>query len=322
MNLSKSLSRFSLIVCVLMGISVARAQTDESLVIKPWPEGRIFEGRASAMLFDQANVDSDPGGMSLVQVESSSRVRLSTKYPVGPSIGYDYLLLSMSGDHQPIPDQLTDISIGVGTPFTKLGDWFLMAGEGVGYAGDNAFGNDEAWYGKAWIGAGRELSKTSQILVLVDYDGNRNIYPDLPMPGVVYHKTLNDKLDITLGPIMGATWKPIDRVTIDVAYIIPSRLNVLAKYEPNDQWTIFAQYVDKRYAFHVDELPDHRRLFFEQKRVEAGVTFAPVKWASLTLAGGYAFDQNFDSGWDIRDLDTVADVGDAAYVRFGLEVRY
>jgi hypothetical protein len=298
------------------------AQSDERLVLQPWEEREIFGGGGSVMVFNENHMDGNSGGMHLTQVESSSRVRFTTKYPVSPALGYDYTLLSMSGRHEPVPAQLTDVSLGFGSPFMETNGWFFMAGAGFGYAGDTAFGDGKSWYGMGWLATGRELDKTSQILILVDYNGNRRWFPDVPIPGIIFHKTVNDRFEFTLGPIMEAIWKPTDKLTLDVRYDVPDSVDALVKYDLNRAWNFYAHFENRRYAFHDEELPADRRLFFLQDRVEGGIHFSPKKWCTLTAAIGYAFDQEFRTGWDERTLHHVADISDAGYLRFGIELNF
>jgi hypothetical protein len=43
---------------------------------------------------------------------------------------------------------------------------------------------------------------------------------------------------------------------------------------------------------------------------------------SLLVAGGYAFGQEFSTGFDFRDTDKVAEPSDEPYVRMGFEARF
>jgi len=52
------------------------------------------------------------------------------------------------------------------------------------------------------------------------------------------------------------------------------------------------------------------------------VRWTPQEWASLIVAGGYAFSQEFNVGWDLREPDRIAKPSDEPYVRVGLEVRF
>jgi len=43
---------------------------------------------------------------------------------------------------------------------------------------------------------------------------------------------------------------------------------------------------------------------------------------AVTAAAGYAWGQEFSTGFDSRKSDEVADVSDEPYVRFGVEVKF
>jgi hypothetical protein len=63
-------------------------------------------------------------------------------------------------------------------------------------------------------------------------------------------------------------------------------------------------------------------LLFQQRRAEGGVIWRPNDEIALTVAAGYAFDQEFNIGWDTRNQDRVAKPSDEPYLRVGFEVRF
>ena len=76
-------------------------------------------------------------------------------------------------------------------------------------------------------------------------------------------------------------------------------------------------------TFFVDGLPEnYDRLFFQQRRAEVGVRWEPRKDFNFSLAVGYAFGQEFSTGFDFRQTDEFTDVSDEPYVRVGFDIRF
>ena len=54
---------------------------------------------------------------------------------------------------------------------------------GGGFAGDNAFTDGSAFYGLANVTAIHSLGDDRGYMLILDYNGNRSIFPDIPRPG-------------------------------------------------------------------------------------------------------------------------------------------
>jgi hypothetical protein len=63
-------------------------------------------------------------------------------------------------------------------------------------------------------------------------------------------------------------------------------------------------------------------VFFEQKRAELGLRWSPVDHVSVVLAGGFAFSQQFRTGWDLRSTERLSEPDDTGYARFAFEMRF
>ena len=232
------------------------------------------------------------------------------------------MYLDINTDDPGIPTRLADQSIGFGTPIGVSGDWFFGIAGGLGYAGNTPFNDSSAWYGKGTFIAGRELGEDSSLIFALDYNGNRTVYPDIPVPAVAYTKRIHPTLLAVAGfPFSSIRWEPVEKLTIEIMYSIPDSFDARIGYDITDAWRVFASYEGRREAFTITDYDDHDRLFFEQRRVEAGVRWQPARYVALVAAGGYAFNQEFSQGWDMRDTEEVADVSDEAYVRVGIEYR-
>ena len=58
------------------------------------------------------------------------------------------------------------------------------------------------------------------------------------------------------------------------------------------------------------------------ERVESGLSWKLGEHAKIVLAGGYAMDQEFNTGWDSRDVDRVTAIEDTSYYRLGIDLKF
>jgi len=123
-------------------------------------------------------------------------------------------------------------------------------------------------------------------------------------------------------PVSSATWKPVEHLTIHGDYRLLTDLDADVGYEFIKHWTVFGGFESRRAAFHVADLPDHRRLLFLQRRIELGVRFQPIEQVTFTLAGGYGFSGEFYSGWDFQKTHRVTGFSDEPFARAGVELTF
>ena len=127
-------------------------------------------------------------------------------------------------------------------------------------------------------------------------------------------------------PTAGVEWRPTDRFQLNLNYILPLNFDFRATYQLiGDQENgagVYASLSRSVSAFHWNAFSDgDDRIFFRQVRLEGGVNYRLNDRLQLVLSGGYAFDQEFTFGFDTRDTETLADIGDTPYVRAQLELR-
>jgi hypothetical protein len=218
------------------------------------------------------------------------------------------------------------MSVGVATPIGKYEDWIFGLSAAVGYAGDSFFGDGDAWYGKATLGAIKQLDEHSAISVFLDYDRNRSWVPDIPLPGIAYTRIVSDELELALGlPVSSVKWTPkaVPNLNVELNFYLPDDADVRIGYRVIDHLTVFGRLQSVNQAFFLDGLPsNHDRLLFQQRRAEAGVRWEPHEGWQLEAAIGYGWNGEFTVGFDQRDSKTFVDVSDEPYVRAGLEIRF
>jgi hypothetical protein len=301
------------------------AQTGSTLMLKPWEPDKFAEAQASGIFLNNGHTDNNDADFQLSMYESYGRVRLFPGKEASPRFGYDFLKLDIDSNDAGLPDHLYDQSVSAGVFVWQHSGWVAGLTLGVGYAGNTPFGDGNAWYYLASIGLGKEIDKAheSVLAFVLDYDGNRTLYRDVPLPGIIYTYRLDPTIRLTLGaPVTGVLWTPTDKLTIDATYTLTDRFDASVTYDVTKQFAIFGRFDTRQEAFWLESIGDKDRLFFQQRRVEAGVKISPIEQFSIVAAGGYAFGQEFSAGWDTFNSTRVADVSDELYFRVGVELQF
>ncbi len=315
-----------LILCGAFFTARAGAQTGAELLIRPFAEGENTELNTSAT-FQGEGEDEFSGDFQLNVYEVSARAREVREKSI-PRIGYELTYLDIDSDlgviSSGLPERLVDQSIAMGVAVPEAYGFRGGLTVGVGYAGDGPFGDANAWYGKATLALGKKLDEATDLGVFLDYDGNRSFLPDVPLPGFAYRKRLEPRLILVLGaPLNSLEWTPNDKWKFEVFWTLIDSFDARVTYTVAPTFNVYANLDNRNHAFHMDELESSNdRLLFEETRAEVGVQWEPRKDARVILAGGYAFGQEFSTGWDFRDTDGITDVSDEPYVRAGLEMRF
>lgn len=298
------------------------AQTGPELLLKPWPTGQRVQAQGEFALLNSGSTrNSDDFQLSFY--DTSGRVRLLPGQRADPRLGWNYTDLNTSGDSA-LPSHLIDTSVGFGIGVADWSGWLAGITLGIGYAGAGAFDDGNAWYGMGDFAVGHTIDKTSAIGFVLDYNGNRTFCPDVPLPGFLYTRKLYPQLILGLGfPFTSIEYHPTDQLTITGKLDIPDDFEANIDYEVIKSVGIFAGYTRRLLAFHWDQLDRGQdRVIYYGRRAELGVRWTPVDQASLIVAGGYAFSQEFNVGFDTRDQDRIAKPSDEPYVRAAFELRF
>ena len=301
--------------------SSASAQTGPSLVVAPWTGSSPLEFSGGSAVF---STDADtPGGrgVDLGSFRGQGRFRPDLEDEKKLTVGFEFNRINISSLDPVLPERLTlgALALGVGLgEFEALGwDWQWGVTGGAGVASSDAFGDEDGYFGLGSVFAVTRPDPRSLLLVAVDYDGNRTIFPDLPLPAVSYTRFFGEDLSATVGfPFASVRWTP-GRWDLS-AGIFAIQARARAAYELSEQLTVFAQFGSRTEAFHVDGAPDNRRLFYSVESVSLGADLDLVENLSLTGSVGFAFNHEFESGFDARDLDTVRELDPGVF--FGLSV--
>lgn len=321
-RITQAITLTALTATVLLYTAHASAQVGTALVGVPWKPGEVVESSTYGIALD-TDVQDTTNDIELQRVVTLGRFRTDVDDPRTFGIGWAYDHTRLKTDDPALPERLVNSAVAVGARIAEVDGWKLGAAAGVGFAGDKPFGDEDGFYGMAGVFARKELDERSAVTVFLDYDGNRGIFPDIPLPAIQYSRYESQSLRYSIGaPFSSLYYAPDDRWSFDLLYIIPLGARATVQYNISDRWNAFATYNNSTVGYHLDGDEDHRRLFFEQSRLEAGAKFTQSPGVTWTIAGGWAFAQEFSRGYDLRDTDTVRELDDAAYVRVGLNFSF
>lgn len=313
----------------LFGGASAIAQSGPVLMLAPWQPDQIAEMRAEGF-YTPTEADVTGADVDLSIFDAQGRVRLDPNSSYNPTLGFSFTQFNLGTSDAALPDRLVDLSIGFGGSFggvdlgeTLGGEWQLGYTIGLGYAGTSPFNDGHAWYGKATLYGVKPIDKDTRWIVALDYDGHRSFLPDVPLPAVTYFGRLSETVTYGLGfPYSTLRWTPDDVWTFEVKSALFLSLTGKVSYKVNDRLSLFAAYQKRTDVFVTSGLPDNRRLLFSQERAELGLRYELNGQADLIVAGGYAFGQEFDVGYDSRDPAGLRDLDDSGYIRAAIELRF
>ncbi len=321
-----SIKQYLLSLCVLVAVSPALAQNAATALFRPLPEDRAYD--FSANYWGQSKGESEQTNRDtrLSSYQATGRFLLDPADRQSPTAAVSWNQLNTHSSDPALPDDLVDVSVAGSITRSLDDDWLLSVTAGGGFAGDNAFTDGSAFYGLANITAIRSLGEDRGYMLILDYNGNRSVLPDIPLPGFVYFDRLNDEVAYSIGLPGSITWTPDSATTLN-AVVTPGGVSGSIEHEMDDRLTLFGRFDNSVRSFHIDTDAGNRRLFFKQNRVEGGLAWAGVQGDSFPgiefqVAVGYAFDQEFSRGWDTRDDDTVRDISDEPYVRVGMTMGF
>jgi hypothetical protein len=316
----------------LAASNLALAQTGPDLLLTSFEDGKFTKGSANYIYVFDGETDNDDAdaqlsiysanGMAKLDLDSLARgLDLNRAQPRG---GFEYTMIHVDSDDNAIPEQMTDASIGIGLGIGKGERWVAGLSVALGHASTNTFGDGNGWYGKADIAVGYTIDEKQSIGFILDYDGNRTFYPDIPLPGFVYKRTLNDQTKISVGfPYTDLEYKPDDRWTVALRYVIPDSGEATVEFKAAEALRIYASYSSMSEAFHWNELSnDNDRVLFFQSRVELGLRGTYNDSFSFIVAGGYAFGQQFEVGYDSTDTDLLAELSDEPFARVAFQLDF
>jgi len=309
-------------VCVVALALPAAAEVSSALVLVPWRPQTTLQTQFSVVAGYDGSTSTTGADIDLTRYFNAGRARGAAE-PDALSVGWVVSLLDIDTADPALPQRLAEQAVAVGFTLGQWEDWRIAGTAGLGYAGNTPYNDGDAWYALASVAGQTRLDNGATLSVALDYNGNRSIFPDIPLPGFAYSDAYNDQLRYTLGfPVNRVTWTPDDKWTLSATWLVPFAFTADIDYALTADVQLFARYFSERGGYWVQDTDENRRLFFEQDRVETGARWQAWDHVQLIGAAGYAFDQSFESGFDVRDTTTVRDISDEPYVRLALRLEF
>jgi hypothetical protein len=311
-----------LFAALLLAAAFASAETRSGLVLLPMPENRAVEIDLEINQYLESKTDRG-FDYDMRFFATKGRVRLDGAAGRGsPLLGWELLYIDTATADPRVPGKLMETSVAVGG-FYKAGDWILQGTLGAGFAGDKPV-SGRGWFGLASASGTKFFDRTSFLTVGLDFDGNRPIFPDIPLPVLLWTKIWNKQLRTSIGfPFLGIAWTPADWIEFNFRGIPGVFQTGDIVIHAGARWDLFARYRAANFRFYIDEYPnDNDRLFYGEQRVELGVTWKPDEQLELTLVAGWAFEREFSTGFDSRDTDTLVRIDKGAVFGFSFRFRF
>ncbi len=318
------------VVALGLASTPALAQTGAPLILQPWSgvgerEAAVELDVAGGTYFGDADIDGTDEELGLIQWGGEGRFKLTDRPGAGPAIGFEALHLRLDTDDPALPERLADYSAAVSWGHELNDRWQLGIVAGGGYAGTRPFADGDSVYFLGDLIAAYQIDDRSSLTLNLNYNGNRNIFPDVPLPGISYARRSDiDGLRYIVGfPYSNIVYEPDDRWTFEVGYTLPFSFRARATYQLAETLSFFGEFDSFTRGFWIEDDPGNNdRIFFTQRRIEGGLRYEAATGVDLVAAAGYAFGQEFESGWDVRDTDGVRDIDPAPYVRLGVSLAF
>jgi hypothetical protein len=299
------------------------AQTGLELLMRPMVnKDEVVEGRAAALWFDQGHTDNDGQDFQLSLYKASGRIHEQRENFV-PRFGFNLLELKLDTTDPALPQQLVDVSAAVALGIEDLNGWSVGFSLGAGYAGTEPFNDSDAWYPQAVMLLAHDLKPKTKIVMFLDYNGNHVGFRDVPIPGAAYVNETDPNLTYVVGaPFSALVWKPTPKVEVNAVLHLVNQFDAEINYEVIKHLVLYGGMESQQDAFHVEGQRKEDRLFFRDRRVEAGSRWKPFRDTTFSAGIGYGWGGRFTSGWGILNDDHVADFSAEPYVRVGFETRF
>ncbi len=304
--------------------SNAQATTGQMLVTKPFNNKTV---EFSSTLYAQSETKTTANAdVDLIQNDTTARFLLNPNSDNALTLGFESHHIQIDTNSGLLPRQLNNQSVAMGYDIgqSKIGalkDWTFKSLIGIGFSGNKAYNDSDAIYFKGDLIGTKNIDDNSQWIVSLNYNGNRTFMPDVPLPSIAYaHQT--EKLLYMIGfPYSYINYKFNDNTSVQIGAALSS-LNVKATHKLNDQFNFYASYINSTQNFMIKATMDHDRIIFSQSRAEIGANFKLNEKLTLNAGFGHAFNQEFEQGYDTRNMDTITKLDDESYFRVGINFSF
>ncbi len=293
----------------------ARAQTSPRIVLEPWDSSPHWAATTDRLWYiPGGHLQGADTEIAQFWWDSFGRIKLDRRDPAPPlAIGYRILTSSFYAPKSGLTTGLTTIDFGGAFNLgPAASEWSTQVFAGAGTANDNHFDNHHAYYGIGAVNLHRRLDAGQSLDFGVDYHGGRSLWPGIPIPYGSYTLARSD-LSLTVGlPASAVRWNPWNRLTVEASYAFPVSASAQVSLELFRGVFVFGDYFHAADGFFRKGQED-TRLFYQSDRAGLGVRWVAGKLVDLRIGAGYAFNQSYDSGFDLRRLDRVLGPSDHFY---------
>ncbi len=338
--------------------AVAQAQTGPALLINDFRRTDQFELNTGWFVglptqTSATNAAGDGFDLRYDQLRIASRIRLSPGESdkglamAQPRLGFQLTSIAFDTLDPNFPRRLSDASVGYGMGLFKVDDWIGGVTLGLGYAsasgrarfGDENLENEDqfapfldedgnALYGQVNLVTGKTFENGDAFGFVLSYDGNRTIFPDIPLPGFQYRTKVNDDLSYAVGfPLSSLNWDPSGPLSVDINLSLPQDITGRVSLDfatfAGSPVQLYGSVSRRVVAARWDELDDgNQRVFFFQSLAELGFSIEPeADDVKFLIAAGYDMDPRLSTGFDTRQLELLSDVDAGTYIRVTFELR-
>ncbi len=302
------------IVALLAGERAASGQSSARSTLEPW------NGQDLAITFDHpvdemsGHANNAPTDSQVLWWDSFGRVRLDRQDPNSPFAAYRVLTIDAGTDSQYIKSTMDDFELSAGFHLAQLAGWDITTVLGAGYSGTHPFVNEKGIFGIGDLMAKYPITDNTSVVLAVDYAGNSSLLPDIPLPGFAIMHRSHD-LDFMLGfPMNRLVWRPVNRLELTAEYSVPYSARLNLEYRISHHVAVYGTAENFFQGFVQERSDVTDRQFFQMRRVEAGVRLIYNPWIDAGLGVGYAFDQEFSHGYDVRNLHSFSSISNEPYL--------
>ncbi len=313
----------AILLAAAAATGICRAGDTQYLAQEAWAPGENVQSLNEGFIENESWVRNDSSPAQISMLDFSGRLRLADTGRYSPTVAYDSTYIGLGTSTALLPRQLNDEAVSLGIPIGQFGQWGLGVAIGAGYAGNSPFNDPSAIYGMARITAQHDLGKNTELDLALDYSGNRQFMPDVPLPSVeVQHQQKG--LEYAFGfPYEDIDWNALPRLWLKINYFPIDAGTAEADYTILHGVAAYTEFESGSWAFHVSSYQSDQRLFFTQCRVQAGVKLIALhRHVNINIGAGYAFNQAFSQGFDARDEQAVAQIANAAYVMLSVDASF
>jgi hypothetical protein len=301
----------------------ATAQTGVDLLVKTWGEGAAVETTSDGLLEANTHSKDDDESIRLSSYHFLGRWRIFPDDDATPRLGYDVQYFDLDTHDPVLPRHLYNGNVGFAQPIGIYQKWIIALIGSVGYAGESPLSDPRAVYEQGNVILIRQFSGERKLAVGLNYDGNRTFAPDIPIPGFAYADRYNDFFNYVIGlPYSSITWEPTHGLQIEAGYDMVRTFDAKLAYQLAKHWAVYGEYNDQLTPFHIDNTSPDRRLFLQTHDVEAGLRWNLTPLIRLSLGGGWAFGQEFWTGFDLRGTNPLVHIADAPFAKVRVEIGF